>query len=124
MNENEMISKKDLLDKYGISYGTLYRWKRMGLIPDEWFVKTASPTGQQTFFPKRLICERVELIQSVKDDLSLSSLADDLAGEEKKEEYLVVKTDFGEQRFRLSEVISVTVINNNETKKIIWREKT
>lgn len=123
MNENEMISKKDLLDKYGISYGTLYRWKRMGLIPDEWFVKTASPTGQQTFFPKRLICERVELIQSVKDDLSLSSLADDLAGEEKKEEYLVVKTDFGEQRFRLSEVISVTVISN-ETKKLIWRERT
>ncbi len=122
MNENEMISKKDLLDKYGISYGTLYRWKRMGLIPDEWFVKTASPTGQQTFFPKRLICERVELIQSVKDDLSLSSLADDLAGEEKKEEYLVVKTDFGEQRFRLSEVISVTVISN-ETKKLIWRER-
>ena len=123
MNENEMISKKDLLDKYGISYGTLYRWKRMGLIPDEWFVKTASPTGQQTFFPKRLICERVELIQSVKDDLSLSSLADDLAGDEKKEEYLVVKTDFGEQRFRLSEVISVTVISN-ETKKLIWREIT
>ena len=123
MNENEMISKKDLLDKYGISYGTLYRWKRMGLIPDEWFVKTASPTGQQTFFPKRLICERVELIQSVKDDLSLSSLADDLAGDEKKEEYLVVKTDFGEQRFRLSEVISVTVISN-ETKKLIWRERT
>lgn len=123
MNENEMISKKDLLDKYGISYGTLYRWKRMGLIPDEWFVKTASPTGQQTFFPKRLICERVELIQSVKDDLSLSSLADDLAGEEKKEEYLVVKTDFCEQRFRLSEVISVTVISN-ETKKLIWRERT
>ena len=123
MNENEMISKKDLLDKYGISYGTLYRWKRMGLIPDEWFVKTASPTGQQTFFPKRLICERVEMIQSVKDDLSLSSLADDLAGEEKKEEYLVVKTDFGEQRFRLSEVISVTVISN-ETKKLIWRERT
>lgn len=124
MNENEMISKKDLLDKYGISYGTLYRWKRMGLIPDEWFVKTASPTGQQTYFPKRLICERVELIQGVKDDLGLATLADDLAGKEKKEEYLVVRTDFGEQRFKLSEVISVTVINNNETKKIIWRERT
>lgn len=123
MNENDMISKKDLLEKYGISYGTLYRWKRMGLIPDEWFVKTASPTGQQTFFPRRLICERVELIQSTKDDLGLSSLAAGIAGEEKNEEYLVVATDFGEQKFKLNEVINVIVKSAHETKVIIWRRK-
>ena len=28
------ISKKELLELYGISYGALYRWKRMGLIPE------------------------------------------------------------------------------------------
>ena len=122
MSENDMISKKDLLEKYGISYGTLYRWKRMGLIPDDWFVKTASPTGQQTFFPKRLICERVELIQSMKDDLSLAALAGSIAGREKKEEYLLVQTDFGEYKFKLNEIIRVTLINENETKTFIRRK--
>ena len=29
--DEEMISKKELLERYGISYGALYRWKRMGL---------------------------------------------------------------------------------------------
>ena len=33
MDDQNLISKKDLLSKYGISYGALYRWKRMGLIP-------------------------------------------------------------------------------------------
>lgn len=32
MNE-DLITKKELLTRYGISYGALYRWKRMGLIP-------------------------------------------------------------------------------------------
>lgn len=123
MSENDMISKKDLLERYGISYGTLYRWKRMGLIPDDWFVKTASPTGQQTFFPRRLICERVELIQSMKDDLSLASLAGSIAGKEKKEEYLLVQTDFGEYRFKESEIIQVSLICENETKTFIRRKK-
>ena len=39
--EEHLISKKDLLQKYDISYGALYRWKRKGLIPDEWFIKKA-----------------------------------------------------------------------------------
>ena len=30
-----LISKKDLLGRYGISYGALYRWKRKGLILDD-----------------------------------------------------------------------------------------
>ena len=31
--DEELISKKELLETFGISYGALYRWKRMGLIP-------------------------------------------------------------------------------------------
>lgn len=121
MDENEMISKKDLLEKYGISYGALYRWKRMGLIPDEWFVKTASVTGQQTFFPRRLICERVEQIQNMKDDLSLSALADSFKEKEEKEEYLTVVTDFGMTKFKMSEVQTVYATNENGTKVFIQR---
>lgn len=45
-----LISKKDLLAITGISYGQLYRWKRERLIPEEWFIKQSSYTGQETFF--------------------------------------------------------------------------
>ena len=46
--EEELISKKELLEQYQISYGALYRWKRMGLIPEGWFLRRAAPTGQET----------------------------------------------------------------------------
>lgn len=69
------ISKKDLLKTTGISYGQLYRWKREGLIPEEWFVKRSSPTGQETFFPKELILKRIQSIQTLKDHYSLEKLA-------------------------------------------------
>ena len=64
-----MISKKELLEKYGISYGALYRWKRMGLIPEEWFLRRSTPTGQETFFRRKAICERMELILSQKESV-------------------------------------------------------
>ena len=69
------ISKKDLLERTGISYGQLYRWKRKGLIPEAWFVKKAAFTGQETFFPRAEILERVERIQGMKDDINLDQLA-------------------------------------------------
>ena len=67
MNIEHLISKKELLARYGISYGALYRWKRKGLIPDEWFIKKSTTTGQETFFPEKLVCERIELIQEMKE---------------------------------------------------------
>ena len=122
MDENDMISKKELLSEYGISYGALYRWKRMGLIPDDWFVKTSSPTGQQTFFPRRLICERVEQILNMKDGASLSELADGYREKEEKESYLTVETDFGTTRFKMSEIRKAYVTNENETTIFILRK--
>jgi len=73
--ETEQISKKDLLELTGISYGQLYRWKRKGLIPEAWFVKKAAFTGQETFFPRAEILERVERIQGLKEDINLDQLA-------------------------------------------------
>lgn len=122
MDENDMISKKELLYKYGISYGALYRWKRMGLIPDEWFVKTASPTGQQTFFPRRLICERVEQILDMKDGASLSELASGYKEKEEKEAYLTVETDFKVTKFKMSEIKIAYVTNDNTTTVLIQRK--
>lgn len=49
--EEKLIAKKELLSRYGISYGALYRWKRKGLIPEEWFIRRSTVTGQETFFP-------------------------------------------------------------------------
>lgn len=72
----EQISKKDLLILTGISYGQLYRWKRKGLIPEEWFIKKASFTGQETYFPKDLILDRIDKILELKDDVSLEELSD------------------------------------------------
>ncbi|WP_282033626.1 DUF4004 family protein [Metabacillus indicus] len=73
--EQEVISKKELLDETGISYGQLYRWKRKNIIPEEWFIKKSSYTGQETFFPKEKILERVEAIKGMKDEYSLDELS-------------------------------------------------
>jgi DNA-binding transcriptional MerR regulator len=72
---NEVISKKDLLDLTGISYGQLYRWKRKNLIPEDWFIRKSTFTGQETFFPKEKILERIDKIQAMKENLSLDELA-------------------------------------------------
>ncbi|MCJ8012712.1 YhbD family protein [Paenibacillus sp. KQZ6P-2] len=76
MNEEDLISKKELLELTGISYGQLYRWKRKNLIPEEWFVRRSSFTGQETFFPKDKILQRIERIINMKDGWSLDELAD------------------------------------------------
>ncbi|MED3500238.1 YhbD family protein [Brevibacillus agri] len=71
-----LISKKELLELTGISYGQLYRWKRKNLIPEDWFIRRATFTGQETFFPREQIMNRIEKIVHMKDDLSLDELAD------------------------------------------------
>ena len=74
--EEQLITKKELLQITGISYGSLYRWKRKKLIPDEWFIHRATYTGQETFFPKEKILERIEKIKNLKDGMSLDDIAE------------------------------------------------
>ncbi|QRG67447.1 YhbD family protein [Brevibacillus choshinensis] len=74
--EDDFISKKELLELTGISYGQLYRWKRKNLIPEDWFIRRSTFTGQETFFPKEQILARIDKIIHMKDDLSLDELAD------------------------------------------------
>ena len=71
----ELISKKELLQITGISYGQLYRWKRERLIPEEWFIKQSSFTGQETFLPRDLILPRIAAILENKDKYSLTELS-------------------------------------------------
>ena len=107
MSEDRLISKKELLERYGMSYGALYRWKRKGLIPEDWFIRKATTTGQETFFPESLITERVELILSGKNELELDELARKLRGEEKETWVLTLSTAYGDKRFQLEDVKSI-----------------
>jgi len=93
--EEELISKKEILDMTGISYGQLYRWKRKELIPEEWFIKKSSYTGQETFFPREKIINRINKIIDLKDDMPLDDLAVMFTNKPKvddvSEEYLIEK---------------------------------
>jgi DNA-binding transcriptional MerR regulator len=73
--DNDIISKRELLELTGISYGQLYRWKRKNLIPEEWFIRKSAFTGQETFFPREKTLARIDRIKNMKEDLSLDDLA-------------------------------------------------
>jgi DNA-binding transcriptional MerR regulator len=78
--DSETISKKELLVAAGISYGQLYRWKRKGLIPEDWFQRKSTFTGQETFFPREKVLARIDKIKSMQDeDASLDEIAEAVA---------------------------------------------
>ena len=74
MDEN-LITKKELLEITGISYGALYRWKRMKLLPDDWFIHRSTFTGHETFFPREKVLQRVQEIQEMNGHMSLEEIA-------------------------------------------------
>src|SRR4051794_28034970 len=124
---DELISKKELLDYAGISYGQLYRWKRKDLIPEDWFIRKSTFRGQETFFPKQKILDRINRIQTMKENLSLDELADmfspnlsdlQLDGEELVRRNIVSKsvldfyleTEKGSPQFNFSRILEVFVL--------------
>ena len=84
-----MISKKDLLKEMNISYGQLYRWKREGLIPDDWFIKQSVSTGQETYFQKDLIINRIKKILELKDQYQLDELKEFLNPNSQEKKYTI-----------------------------------
>lgn len=120
--DEELISKKELLERYGISYGALYRWKRMGLIPEGWFLRRSTNTGQETFFRRAQICQRVELILEQKGSRSLEELAASLA--EKRQtaavrRRLVVETAFGRREYPLEELRGLYVTDGSHQEDVL-----
>ena len=87
---DDWISKRELLEATGISYGQLYRWKRENLLPDSWFAKRSAFTGQETYLPRRAL-ERIRFIQENKDRYSLTQLLDQLSPESKSRTYSAKK---------------------------------
>lgn len=103
----DLISKKEVLEKYRISYGALYRWKRIGLIPENWFIRKSTVTGQETFFRRDQICPRVELILARKDGTSLEELASELEGKRQQQRsarQLILEDRFGRREFTVEEI--------------------
>ena len=114
----DLISKKEVLEQYGISYGALYRWKRMGLIPEAWFIRKSTTTGQETFFRRDQICPRLELILSRRDGTSLEKLE----GERQQRpsaRRLVVEDRFGQREFTVEEIQSARLTDGERESDIL-----
>lgn len=119
---DELISKREVLERYGISYGALYRWKRLGLIPEDWFLKKSTVTGQETFFRREQICPRVELILSRKENISLEDLAAELAGTRKQQQSmrrLILKNGFDQREYTIEELHSAVLTDGERSISIL-----
>ena len=111
--DEKLISKKELLELYHISYGALYRWKRMGLIPEDWFLRRSAPTGQETWFRREQILPRLELIQERR--ASLEDLARELNHREpepapRPKPALLIQDAYGLHRYPLEAMASVRLV--------------
>ena len=123
----DLISKKEVLEQYGISYGALYRWKRMGLIPEAWFIRKSTTTGQETFFRRDQICPRLELILSRRDlqeylGTDPEKLAGELEGERQQRRSarrLVVEDRFGQREFTVEEIQSARLTDGERESDIL-----
>ena len=106
------ISKKELLEMYGISYGALYRWKRMGLIPEDWFIRRSTSTGQETYFRRDQIIPRID--QITDRGASLENLAAELNHREQfspaPKPELLIQDEYGLHRYPLEALDSVRLV--------------
>jgi len=62
-----------------------YRYKRKNLIPDDWFIRKSTFTGQETFFPREQIINRIRQIKDMKEDISLDDMAQVLTADLSRE---------------------------------------
>ena len=58
---------------------SIIQMEKGNLIPQEWFIRKSTFTGQETFFPKERILERIGEIKNMKGDVSLDDLANMLS---------------------------------------------
>ncbi len=124
--DHNLISKKELLDMYGISYGALYRWKRMGLIPEDWFIRRSTSTGQETFFRREQIIPRMELI--LERGASLEELAKELNHKTEPvspapKPVLLIQDAYGLHRYPLEELDSVRLVQGEQQTELLQNLK-
>ncbi|MCD7782383.1 MAG: YhbD family protein [Firmicutes bacterium] len=118
-SDPSLISKQDVLKMYNISYGTLYRWKRLGLLPGEWFIKKTVFTGQETFLPRELVIERINLIlKEQSKGKSLDEIYAAITNESVEKKVLIVTTKLGSARFFTDDIIKISFEAGNQTEDI------
>lgn len=120
--DEDFISKKEVLEQYHISYGALYRWKRMGLIPEDWFIRRATATGQETFFRRKQICDRVEMILARKEEVSLDKLAEELKGrrqQQRSARRLRLETKFERREYSIGDLLTASLTDGEHTIDIL-----
>ena len=125
MDQN-LISKKELLNMYSISYGALYRWKRMGLIPEDWFIRRSTSTGQETFFRREQIIPRMELI--LERGASLEELTKELNHKDEPvspapKPVLLIQDAYGLHRYPLEELDSVRLVQGEQQTELLQNLK-
>jgi len=118
--DQDVISKKELLKVTEISYGQLYRWKRKKLIPEDWFIKKSTFTGQETFFPKYKVIDRIEKIKTMKGDISLDSLAEVLSPDLTEKE--ITYKDLKDRNIVSEETLDFYKKERGETKKFNFEQ--
>lgn len=113
MADEELISKKQLLRIAQISYGTLYRWKRMNLIPETWFIHKATDIGQATYFPRTKILARIDRIKELKNELTVEQMQELFSANVKS--FKIPLKDFKE--LEIVSKLSVTAFSANYPSK-------
>ena len=113
--DKDLLSKKELLDLTGISYGQLYRWKRKNLIPEDWFIRKSTFTGQETFFPRERMLQRIEQIKNMKDGLSLDEMARMFSPN--PSDVLMAKEDIMTQNIVTKASLDIYLAHHPETQK-------
>ena len=80
----------------------------MGLIPEAWFIRKSTTTGQETFFRRDQICPRLELILSRRDGRPWRSWQGSWRGRQQRRSArrLVVEDRFGQREFTVEEIQS------------------
>ena len=117
--DQSYISKKELLEMFGISYGALYRWKRMGLIPEDWFIRRSTSTGQETYFRREQIIPRME--QILERSASLEDLANKInpTEQETPKPILLIRNQYGVHRFPLDELEAVSLVLGDDQVQLL-----
>lgn len=123
--EEQLITKQELLRTMYISNSQLYRWKRMGLIPQEWFIKETTRTGQRTVFPRNLIVPRVRDILEYKDDFRLGNIEKIVSPDKNPEVYEIYEVKeineniyglFGKSTFTYTEILIMIILADFQRK--------
>ena len=92
------------------------------IVPEAWLLRRSTSTGQETFFRRDQICQRIRLILDNKEHQTLDELAASLA--EKRQTVLarrklIIETAYGRREFPLEEVRSAVVAEGTHQEDVL-----